>query len=201
MYQQPIDTTQANAGRGGAVTAAMFQYPTTAAATTAATYGTGAPAQYAQYQQSAGMYAYGNPSGMQGGFGVAGRGRGGRGGGFPPQGAGQGFGGGFGGGRGGGMMFGRRKKPFVGGTLETQRQWEQNNLCCFHLQGGCKFGDGCRFSHEDDGLRPCQFGANCRMGHQGRVAGAQQPQQGEGQPQQVEQQQQQQLSAEAPQQQ
>lgn len=71
----------------------------------------------------------------------------------------------------GGMMFGmrpRRKKPFVGGSLETQRQWEQQTLCCFFVQGLCKFGEGCRFSHTDDGQRPCQFGSQCRVGHSNR---------------------------------
>ena len=69
----------------------------------------------------------------------------------------------------GAMGFrGRRKKPFVGGSLETQRQWEQANLCCFFLQGQCKFGAKCRFSHDDDGVRPCQFGSQCRVGHNNR---------------------------------
>eukprot|EP00455_Lapot_gusevi_P054246 TRINITY_DN8651_c0_g1_i1.p2 TRINITY_DN8651_c0_g1~~TRINITY_DN8651_c0_g1_i1.p2 ORF type:complete len:166 (+),score=38.51 TRINITY_DN8651_c0_g1_i1:117-614(+) len=80
----------------------------------------------------------------------------------------------------GGAAFGmraRRKKPFVGGSLETQREWERNTLCCFHLQGHCKFQEGCRFAHEDDGERKCQFGDQCRVGHNARGAapGAEQP--------------------------
>ena len=158
MYQQPttIDATQA--GRGG-VAPAMVQYQTSS------------PGMYAYgqypYQQS-GMYAYGGQAAYVDPSGGRGRGAGGRGRGSFGM---AGFGindGGFGR---GGMMFGRgmrRKKPFVGGTLETQRQWEQTSLCCFFVQGACKFGEGCRFSHDDDGKRSCQFGANCRMGHQNR---------------------------------
>mmetsp|Transcript_55759 Transcript_55759/g.64028 ORF Transcript_55759/g.64028 Transcript_55759/m.64028 type:complete len:189 (-) Transcript_55759:275-841(-) len=74
----------------------------------------------------------------------------------------------------GGAMFGmrpRRKKPFVGGSLETQRQWEQQTLCCFFAQGLCKFGESCRFSHSDDGTRACQFGPQCRVGHGSRGSG------------------------------
>ncbi len=85
----------------------------------------------------------------------------------PQQGFG-GYGGGMGG-RGGGAfgMRARRKKPFVGGSLETQRQWEQQTVCCFFLQGQCRFSDGCRFVHENDASRGCQFGTQCRVGHGG----------------------------------
>ncbi|AIO00600.1 hypothetical protein LPMP_310080 [Leishmania panamensis] len=69
--------------------------------------------------------------------------------------------GGFRGGRGGFPL--RRKKPFVGGTLETQREWERQTACCFNLQGSCKFGDGCRFLHTAVEGRPCQFGVKCRV--------------------------------------
>ncbi|KAG5497483.1 hypothetical protein JKF63_03746 [Porcisia hertigi] len=69
--------------------------------------------------------------------------------------------GGFRGGRGSFPM--RRKKPFVGGTLETQREWERQTACCFNLQGSCKFGDGCRFLHEEVEGRACQFGDRCRV--------------------------------------
>eukprot|EP00744_Colponema_vietnamica_P000471 GILI01000859.1.p1 GENE.GILI01000859.1~~GILI01000859.1.p1 ORF type:complete len:172 (-),score=29.28 GILI01000859.1:77-592(-) len=74
------------------------------------------------------------------------------------------------GGRGGqpGAFRARKKKPFHGGSLETQRQWERAHICCFFLQGQCKFNDGCRFSHEDDG-KPCQFGDQCKVGHASRV--------------------------------
>jgi hypothetical protein len=70
----------------------------------------------------------------------------------------------------GGAGFGmraRRKKPFVGGTLETQRQWEQQTVCCFFLQGQCRFADVCRFLHENDPTKGCQFGSACRVGHGG----------------------------------
>jgi hypothetical protein len=56
----------------------------------------------------------------------------------------------------------------VGGTLESQREWEQQNLCCFFLEGACKFGDRCRYSHDDDGNKGCQFGLSCRVGHASR---------------------------------
>jgi hypothetical protein len=102
--------------------------------------------------------------GYQGGFDGYGRG------------AGFGRGGSFGRGRGGfpaGFRGGmhpplRRKKPFVGGSLQTQREWERSSLCCFYLQANCNFGDQCRFSHEDDGKRKCHFGLSCRVGHQNR---------------------------------
>ena len=86
----------------------------------------------------------------------------------------------FSGSRGGNVLYGRggnrgRKKPFVGGTLESQRLWEQSTLCCFFLQGQCKFSEGCRFSHDDDGKRSCQFGAQCRVGHGSRTEGGQPP--------------------------
>ena len=105
-----------------------------------------------------------NDGGFRGGRGGGGRGRGGY---FPPgfqQQQPQPFGG-----RGGqGGFRGRKKKPFHGGTLETQRQWEREHMCCFFLQGQCKFSEGCRFCHEDDG-KPCQFGDQCKVGHGNRV--------------------------------
>lgn len=73
------------------------------------------------------------------------------------------------GGRGAFGMRARRKKPFVGGSLETQRQWERQTVCCFFLQGDCKFSEGCRFLHESSETRPCQFGVLCRVGHADRV--------------------------------
>jgi len=80
--------------------------------------------------------------------------------------------GGMGGGMGfrGGMHPPRRRKQFVGGTLESQREWEQQNICCFYLQGLCKFGDRCRYSHEVDDSKGCQFGLSCRVGHASRGA-------------------------------
>ena len=67
-----------------------------------------------------------------------------------------------------GGLYPRRRKPFIGGSLESQREWERDNLCCFHIQGSCKFGDRCRYSHDDDGTKRCQFGLSCRVGHQTR---------------------------------
>lgn len=80
---------------------------------------------------------------------------------YPRGGRGGGFRGdqGFRGGRGGP----RKKKSFVGGSLATQKEWEQQTACCFFLQGKCKFGENCRFLHEDSGERPCQFGDRCRV--------------------------------------
>jgi hypothetical protein len=103
---------------------------------------------------------YANYGGQMGGYG-----------GYNRMGGGGGGGGGgmmMGGGFRGGMHAPRRRKQFVGGTLESQREWEQQNLCCFHLQGQCKFGDRCRYSHNDDGTKGCQFGLSCRVGHASR---------------------------------
>lgn len=81
---------------------------------------------------------------------------------------------------GGGQMRGAfrprgRKRPFVGGSLESQRQWEQTTLCCFYLQNQCKFAEGCRFLHQDDPTKPCQFGVGCRAGHGSRAPAQQNP--------------------------
>lgn len=147
---------------------------------------------YPQYNAGGGFYGGGFPQ-QQGGMIPRGRGRGI--GGFQgapgaPGGFGRGgYGGGYQQGMGmnmymqqgygrGGAAFGmraRRKKPFVGGSLETQREWERSTLCCFNLQGHCKFQEGCRFSHEDDGSRKCQFGDQCRVGHNARGTSAEQP--------------------------
>eukprot|EP00758_Cryptobia_borreli_P004195 Tbor_TRINITY_DN4236_c0_g2::TRINITY_DN4236_c0_g2_i1::g.24060::m.24060 len=61
--------------------------------------------------------------------------------------------------------FRRKRKPFHGGTLESQRDWEKSHVCCFHLQAQCKFADHCRFSHDIDSGLPCQFGDQCKVGH------------------------------------
>uniref|UniRef100_A0A0A9ZIQ1 Zinc finger CCCH domain-containing protein 4 n=1 Tax=Lygus hesperus TaxID=30085 RepID=A0A0A9ZIQ1_LYGHE len=66
-------------------------------------------------------------------------------------------------GRGGFGFRGRRRRPFVGGTLESQREFERQTACCFFLQGKCKFGDLCRFVHKNDTDMPCQFGDNCNI--------------------------------------
>lgn len=63
-----------------------------------------------------------------------------------------------------------RKRPFHGGSLETQKEWERSKLCCFHLQGRCQYGSACRFSHEDDGAQECQFEGHCKYGHNKRAA-------------------------------
>ena len=119
---------------------------------------------------------FGGP--MGGGYGRGGGGASGPGGfmGGPYGGFGGGFGagaygnyGGYRGGFRGGMHAPKRRKQFVGGTLETQREWEQQNLCCFHLQGQCKFAERCRYSHDDDGTKGCQFGLSCRVGHASRA--------------------------------
>lgn len=108
------------------------------------------------YQQYPGNFMYqSSPQNFQG-YDMDGNGRGGFQGGMR---------GGRGGGRGGAMGAPlRRKKPFVGGSLETQREWERKTACCFFQQGNCKFGENCRFLHDEikEGLS-CQFGENCRF--------------------------------------
>lgn len=37
-------------------------------------------------------------------------------------------------------------------------------VCCYHMQGRCRFGDDCDFSHERD-TGPCHFGSTCWYGH------------------------------------
>ncbi|KPA74013.1 putative mitochondrial zinc finger protein family member, putative (ZC3H34) [Leptomonas pyrrhocoris] len=134
------------------------------------------PANY--YQQPQG-YPMGNPmyNAPQGYPPMMPGYRGGRGRGwYYPNGGRGGFSnmrGGFRGGRGGYPI--RRKKPFVGGTLETQREWEQQTACCFYLQGNCKFGDACRFLHEDGEGHPCQFGDKCRVHGTAKAAEGEQP--------------------------
>lgn len=60
----------------------------------------------------------------------------------------------------------RKKKPFVGGSLESQREWESQTACCFFLQGQCRFGERCRFVHDMNRTDlQCQFGEKCQKGH------------------------------------
>lgn len=68
----------------------------------------------------------------------------------------------FRGARGRGQPFMRHRRQFVGGSLETQREWEGKTACCFFRDGNCMFGATCRFLHEDGEGRPCQFGVKCR---------------------------------------
>lgn len=126
---------------------------------------TNQPQMYSRFPPNVAQGGFANPQAMYGG---------GRGGGFgaPMMG-----GGGVGPYRGSGMMGGmpqgrgmgpggeRGRKPFVGGTLESQRAWERENTCCFFLQGMCRFGDACRFSHDRSKDNGCQFGLSCKVGH------------------------------------
>lgn len=171
MQQVQDPSRQAYGAYGAGYSQPGYNFPTTAF------YGQYPAAPYAANFQAQPV-AF-NRGGRGRGAGFPQGGYGGRGG-YPPMGGaggypptGMGFHGGFGGR--GGAMFGmrpRRKKPFVGGSLETQRQWEQQTLCCFFAQGLCKFGEVCRFSHSDDGSRACQFGSQCRVGHGSRTEGA-----------------------------
>jgi len=136
------------------------------------------PAMYGQVPPQAGYRGGMNAMAPQAAFGYPNNmyGAGPRG--FPGYGAPMNYGRGMGamggmgmmgmGGFRGGMHPPRRRKQFVGGTLESQREWEQQNLCCFFLQGQCKFGERCRYSHDDDGVKGCQFGLSCRVGHASR---------------------------------
>eukprot|EP00796_Vickermania_ingenoplastis_P003590 gene3590-2531_t len=78
--------------------------------------------------------------------------------------------------RGGGLgsrgRLSRKRKPFVGGTLESQREWESQTACCFFLQGVCRYGDRCRFLHDNRPDLKCQFGDKCQKGHNDRGNGA-----------------------------
>lgn len=113
--------------------------------------------QYAYPQQQYGQYGQAGDL-MQGGQYQGGRGLYGNGGGRGMMYGGRG---GYRGGRGG--FRGRKKRPFVGGSLETQKEFERRTACCFFLQGNCKFGDDCRFLHEGASGKPCQFGDKCRV--------------------------------------
>lgn len=118
---------------------------------------------YPQYPADpSGMMYNGVPQGFVGSPYQQGRARGYF---YPPPGGRGGFNAGFRVGfRGGrGSFRGRKKKPFVGGSLETQRAWERETLCCFFMQDSCKFGDVCRFVHEVSNDRQCQFGEKCRV--------------------------------------
>ncbi len=45
-----------------------------------------------------------------------------------------------------------------------------NGVCCFYLQGKCKF-QPCRFKHSDDG-NGCTYGTSCRVNHRPRPKNA-----------------------------
>eukprot|EP01060_Flectonema_neradi_P008700 TRINITY_DN16204_c0_g1_i2.p1 TRINITY_DN16204_c0_g1~~TRINITY_DN16204_c0_g1_i2.p1 ORF type:complete len:234 (+),score=47.83 TRINITY_DN16204_c0_g1_i2:680-1381(+) len=52
--------------------------------------------------------------------------------------------------------------------LEQLKTWSKQVLCCFYLQGNCKYQENCNYSHEDRGNNPCHFGLACKMGHEKR---------------------------------
>eukprot|EP00760_Papus_ankaliazontas_P035563 PhM_4_TR789/c0_g3_i1/m.35596 len=58
----------------------------------------------------------------------------------------------------------------------VDRQAQAQMLCCYFLQGICKFDDKCRYSHEDKG-QPCNFGNKCRLEHYNRKEGEKAPEQ------------------------
>lgn len=81
--------------------------------------------------------------------------------------SGRGNGGGWGNHRRGRWGAYRKQKSFVGGTLESQREWEKKTACCFFLENSCRFGTLCRFAHCEDRVpgMDCQFGEKCQKGH------------------------------------
>ena len=52
--------------------------------------------------------------------------------------------------------------------LEQLKTWSKQVLCCFYLQGNCKYQENCNYSHEDRGNNPCHFGLACKIGHEKR---------------------------------
>eukprot|EP00759_Apiculatamorpha_spiralis_P023951 PhF_6_TR27495/c1_g1_i1/m.40382 len=61
----------------------------------------------------------------------------------------------------GGPMQGRTQRP---GRPRPSREVQAKTLCCFFVQGQCRFGEKCRYLHNDQG-QECQFGKSCRIGH------------------------------------
>jgi len=50
-------------------------------------------------------------------------------------------------------------------SYQRQRQWQKQVLCCYFMQGQCKYAEKCRYSHIDGG-QTCHFGLSCRVpGH------------------------------------
>eukprot|EP00759_Apiculatamorpha_spiralis_P018008 PhF_6_TR24183/c0_g1_i1/m.33690 len=141
------------------------------------------------FNQSAGPGAFpafpGQPSGpSMGGYGMGGGmgqpqygapnqppqqyGGGGRGGYGGPRGAGQG---GWRG-QGGPNQQYRQPRPALTEAerenIARERQWQKQNLCCYFVQGQCRYGDNCRFAHEDKGQQ-CNFGLSCKHKHYART--------------------------------
>eukprot|EP00760_Papus_ankaliazontas_P012838 PhM_4_TR15584/c0_g1_i1/m.64447 len=127
-------------------------------------------------------YGYGS-MGMGMGMGGPGMGMGGM---YPQQGTPYGGGSGYGApymrGGGPGMRGGFRGGRAGGGAggvvsngnrenYNRERQWQAQVLCCYHVQGSCRYGDKCRYSHDDNG-QECHFGLSCRHKHYERAGHA-----------------------------
>jgi hypothetical protein len=66
--------------------------------------------------------------------------------------------------------------PVSAATMKSLQ--DKKVLCCHYVSdGSCKFGDGCRHAHEDDGVAACNRGTKCR--HHGQRAGNVLPQSSE----------------------
>ncbi len=113
----------------------------------------GSPTSYGRGNYFPGAFAGGYPSQLGGPF-TRGRGRGA----FPrgPYVRGRGY---------------MRGSPEREEDDKRHRQWEKMVLCCYFIQGACKFEDGCKYSHEDDGKQDCHFGLSCKHGHYKRKDG------------------------------
>jgi hypothetical protein len=54
-----------------------------------------------------------------------------------------------------------RGRPFGRGRMVSARQ---QRVCCYFLQGVCRLGERCRYSHVDHG-GVCGYGIKCWHGH------------------------------------